>query len=177
MKRGLGDVSLLIGIRRVGLLSLLIAGRPVASQGPDVTARHAWIGAGLGGGTLGVTQEASAWITGDRLAVGARWSQTIADWSGTGDEHELTALVGVLIPTWRSTLVPAVGIARAGGCYTLDEFERCNSLGVEAAPAWGLELDAPVTRVLGIHVAGFGVVGQRTRYVGLSAGLSVGSFP
>jgi len=141
------------------------------------TAPHAWIGAGLGGGTLGVTQEASAWLSGDRVAMGVRWSQTIRDWSGTGDEHELTALIGIPVPLWRLTLIPAVGVGRAAGCYTLDEFESCNSLGVEVAPAWGLDVNAPVSRHIGIHVAALGVAGRRAQYVGYTAGLSVGRLP
>jgi len=160
---------------------LFIAARSIQAQSAQArdgaTAPHTWIGAGLGGGSLGVTKEISAWLIGDRVAVGARWSQTIRDWSGTGDEHELTALVGIAVPVWRITAIPTVGVARAAGCYTLDEFQSCNSLGVEVAPAWGLEADVPVTRVLGIHVAGLGVHGRRTHYVGATVGLSVGRFP
>ena len=157
--------------------SLLIGAQSIEAQDAETTAPHAWLGAGAGGGSLGPAAEASLWLTGDRFAVGARWSQTAVSGYGSGDEHELTALVGLPVPVWRSTLVIAAGLAAAGGCYTINENERCSPLGTEAAPAWALEVDAPVSRHVGIHVAGLGVEGRRTRYVGLSLGLSVGRFP
>jgi hypothetical protein len=162
----------------IGVLGGFLVGvQSIQAQDADATPRHAWIAAGAGGGSLGPSAEASLWLTGDRVAVGARWSQTVVSGYGSGDKNELTVLVGMPIPVWRSTMVAAAGLARAGGCYTVNENERCAPLGIEAAPAWALELDAPVARHVGIHVAGLGVEGRRTRYVGLSAGLSVGAFP
>jgi hypothetical protein len=162
----------------IGVLSSLLVGmKSIQAQDADTAPPHAWIAAGGGGGSLGPSAEASLWLTGDHVAVGARWSQTVVSGYGSGDEHELTALIGIPVLVWRSTLVAAAGLARAGGCYTVNENERCASLGLEVAPAWALELDAPVSRYVGIHVAGLGVEGRRTRYVGVSAGLSVGRFP
>lgn len=165
-------------MRCIGLVSLSIAVQSIAAQSADMTSPRTWIAAGAGLGSLGSSAEASVWFASDRLAVGARWSQTVADGygsgSGSGDKNELAALVGIAVPVWRGTLIPAAGLARAGGCYTVKENERCTSLGVEPALAWGLELDAPASGYVGIHVAGLGVQGQRTRYVGLSLGLTVG---
>jgi hypothetical protein len=65
-------------------------------------------------------------------------------------------------------------LTRASGCFTQSEFETCKSLGVEAAPAWGIDVSLPVSKHLGLHVAWFGVEGKRVQYSGLTAGLNVG---
>ena len=161
----------------VVLTAWSVCSEALPAQGATTTVPDAWIALGIGGATLGIAPEVSAWYARGRLALGARWSKTVIWGEGNGDEHELALLVGAPIRMRRSTLVAVAGITRAGGCVTHAEANStCNPLGVEIAPAWGVDLGVPVTRHIGFHAAAFGVQGRKIRYSGLSAGLKLGSF-
>jgi hypothetical protein len=160
--------------------SLIIAAPALHAQHPPASAQQWWLSMAVGGGTLGPAAVSSLWYTHGLVATSARWSETaitgLGPAAGTGDEHELSGLIGVRLPVWRGMVLATGGVGRAAGCFARDENERCRSLGVEAAPAWGVDLVLPLSSHFGVHVVGFGVRGRRVRYSGVSAGFDLGRF-
>jgi hypothetical protein len=146
------------------------------AQRSPPSAQQLWLAMAVGGGTLGVSPVASLWYTHGPIAAGARWSETMMWFNGTGDEHELSGLVGARLPVRRGMVVGAAGVGRAAGCFVRSENAQCTSLGVEAAPVWDVDLVLPLSSHVGVHVVGFGVRGRRVQYSGMSAGLDLGRF-
>ena len=161
-----------------GVLSaLLLHAGSAAAQAPSRTGSNAWLTLGIGGATLGIAPEASLWYARGPVALGTRWTKSVIWGVGNGDEHELALLMGSRVPVWKGTAVIAAGVSRAAGCVShADGGGPCAPVGVQIAPAWGVDLGLPFTSHVGFHAAAFGLRGRTVRYSGFSGGFELGVF-